>query len=102
MDKFNEIQQKWIKYAEMLTDNLSLRDLIVNDKDDFISLVLDSKKAKLSQYFFNIQDFNDPEKDLHDKLFRLASDLDSLNSDKDITQRLIEDLNNSLLGSFSL
>ena len=106
-----DIQTRWIEVADELeskkkgnpeTEESVLGWMIRDQKDKFIKLALDSKKEELIMHQFDIQSVDDPQKELHDKLFTLADALLSVPASDHVTQTLLNKLADSLLNSFAL
>jgi len=110
MINLNPIQSRWVEIAEEFdqksggrSDQKLLQEMLNKKTDKFIKLALDSKKANLVLYQFESDYPGTPDKILHDKLFRLATALDSIKPTSKVNHVLLKNLlDGSLMKCFPL
>lgn len=110
MKSFDLIQSKWVGIAEEFDQRCFgysseevLQEMLDEKTDDFIKLYFDSKNSKLTEYQFKSDKPGEPDKILHDKLFRLANALMRIKPTAKVNGVLLKNLlDNSLLKCFPL
>lgn len=110
MVTFSPVQSKWIEIAEEFdqkskgrSDVDLLQQMLEENTDDFIKLIMDSQREKINQYQFKSGNLGDPDKTLHDKLFKLAEAFEHVKPSKKVTNVLLKHLlGDSLLKCFPL